>query len=73
MIDILLPAIGVFFAGAAVLNNDAVQTLGTFMSSNKKISWQKLWFAASSVLVCTLQKEPDDRPSPSQALLLDQT
>lgn len=54
MIDILLPALGVFFAGTAVLNNDAVQTLGTFMSSNRKISWQKLWFAASSVLVLTI-------------------
>ena len=41
MIDILFPALGVFFAGVAVLNNDAVQTLGTFMSSNRKISWQK--------------------------------
>jgi|TARA_R110000787_G_scaffold74152_5_gene164996 hypothetical protein len=54
MIETLLPAIGVFFAGAAVLSNDAVQTLGTFMSSNKKISWQKLWLAASSVMVLTI-------------------
>ena len=54
MIETLLPAIGILFAGTAVLNNDAVQTLGTFMASNKKISWQKLWFAASSILVITI-------------------
>ena len=45
MLEILLPTLGILFAGTAVLYNDAVQTLGTFMSSNKKISWQKLWAA----------------------------
>jgi len=54
MIDILFPALGVIFAGTAVLNNDAVQTLGTFMSSNKKISWQKMWAMAASILVITI-------------------
>lgn len=54
MIDILFPALGVFFAGVAVLNNDAVQTLGTFMSSNRKISWQKMWAMAASILVLTI-------------------
>jgi len=45
---------GLVIAGASVISNDAVQTLGTFMASNKKTPWWKLWIAASSVLVCTV-------------------
>ena len=45
---------GLILAGASVISNDAVQTLGTFMVSNKKTPWWKLWIAASSILVCTV-------------------
>ena len=46
--------LGIFFAGVAVINNDAVQTLGTFMSSNRKVAWWKLWLTASTILVGTI-------------------
>ena len=45
---------GLVLAGASVISNDAVQTLGTFMASNKQTSWWKLWGAASAVLVSTV-------------------
>ena len=54
MLEVLLPTLGILFAGTAVLYNDAVQTLGTFMSSNKKISWRKLWATASGILVIAI-------------------
>ena len=46
--------VGLVLAGASVISNDAVQTLGTFMASNKKTPWWKLWGAASVVLVSTV-------------------
>jgi len=45
---------GLTLAAASVISNDAVQTLGTFMASNKKTSWWKLWAAASLVLISTV-------------------
>jgi len=54
VVDILYPFLGIVFSSVAVLNNDAVQTLGTFMSSNKSISWQKLWLMAASILTITI-------------------
>lgn len=45
---------GLTLAGISVMSNDAVQTLGTFMASNKKTEWWKLWAAASIVLVSTI-------------------
>lgn len=54
MLETILPMLGIFFAGTAVINNDAVQTLGTFMSSNRKVVWWKLWAAASTILVGTI-------------------
>ena len=47
--------IGFFLAAYAVVGNDAVQTLGTFIASNSKIiKWYWLWLAASGVLILTL-------------------
>ena len=47
--------IGFMFAAYAVMGNDAVQTLGTFMASNLRVfKWYWLWFAASAVLCATL-------------------
>ncbi len=46
---------GFLLAAYAVVGNDAVQTLGTFIASNIKIvKWYWLWAAASLVLVATL-------------------
>ena len=47
--------IGFLLAAYAVVGNDAVQTLGTFIASNSKIfHWSLLWVAASLVLIGTL-------------------
>ena len=54
MLEMIYPLVGLALAGASVMSNDAVQTLGTFMVSNEKIPWWKLWAAASSVLVATV-------------------
>ncbi|MEM7650486.1 MAG: hypothetical protein AAF204_00190 [Pseudomonadota bacterium] len=48
-------AIGFLLAAYAVIGNDAVQTLGTFIASNiRAFKWYWLWAAASAVLACTL-------------------
>ena len=47
--------IGFALAGYSVIANDSVQTLGTWISSNReKFKWYTLWFAASLVLSVTL-------------------
>ncbi len=47
--------VGFLLAAYAVVGNDAVQTLGTFIASNSKtVKWYWLWAAASAVLVATL-------------------
>lgn len=48
-------AVGFLLAAYAVIGNDSVQTLGTFIASNIKVfKWYWLWAAASLVLVFTL-------------------
>lgn len=57
MIDatLLWTLIGFFFASYAVIANDSVQTLGTWMASNsEKFKWTHLWVAASAVLLCAI-------------------
>ena len=54
MIEQTLAIIGAAIAGASVISNDAVQTLGTFMVSNKRYAWWKLWIAASLVAVAAI-------------------
>ena len=47
--------VGFLFAGYAVIANDSVQTLGTWIASNnEKFNWKVLWGAASAVLLYTL-------------------
>ena len=44
--------VGFIFAAYAVIANDSVQTLGTWMASNnEKFHWTTMWAAASSVLL----------------------
>ena len=51
----LLSLIGFTLAGYSVIANDSVQTLGTWIASNReKFKWYVLWLAASSVMAFTL-------------------
>jgi len=45
---------GFLLAAYAVVGNDVIQTLGTFLSSNAKRHWALLWGYASLILVVTL-------------------
>jgi hypothetical protein len=54
-IHTLYAFIGFMLAAYAVIGNDSVQTLGTFIASNIRIvKWYWLWIAASAVLAFTL-------------------
>lgn len=54
MIDItIFAAIGFLFAAYAVVGNDALQTLGTFIASNSRIHWFWLFLFAAVILVLT--------------------
>lgn len=47
--------VGFLFAAYAVIANDSVQTLGTWIASNnEKFHWRTMWAAASAVLLYTL-------------------
>ena len=47
--------VGFLFAAYAVIANDSVQTLGTWIASNnEKVHWRIMWTAASAVLLYTL-------------------
>ena len=46
--------LGFVLAAYSIVANDAIQTLGTFISSNSKRPWWVLWLFASSVLVVVL-------------------
>ena len=51
----LFTTIGFCLAGYSVIANDSVQTLGTWIASNRdKFKWTTLWAASASVLVFTL-------------------
>ncbi len=45
---------GFLFAAYSVVANDSVQTLGTFINSQKKLKWYYLWFFTSTILIITL-------------------
>ena len=46
--------IGFMLACYAVVANDSIQTLGTFLSSNAKRPWWVLWIFASAILLAVL-------------------
>ncbi len=46
--------LGFILAGYAVVGNDSIQTLGTFLSSNEEKPWYVLWGFAGSILAFTL-------------------
>lgn len=45
--------LGFIFAAYAVVGNDALQTLGTFINSNSKLHWSVLFLFAAAILVLT--------------------
>ena len=54
MLDLsLFAVIGFLFAAYAVVGNDALQTLGTFIASNSRLHWFILFLFAASILVVT--------------------
>lgn len=54
MFDVtLFAAIGFLFAAYAVVGNDALQTLGTFIASNSRLHWFWLFLFAAVILVAT--------------------
>lgn len=46
--------VGFALAAYAVVSNDSIQTLGTFLASNAKRAWWQLWIFASGILVAVL-------------------
>ena len=54
-ISIIWMYIGFLLAAYSVIANDSIQTLGTFLASNKAhFSWYTLWIAASIMMVFTI-------------------
>lgn len=54
-LGLLYSFIGFMLAAYAVIGNDSVQTLGTFIASNIRVfKWYWLWLAASAVLAFTM-------------------
>ena len=45
--------IGFFLSAYAVVANDSIQTLGTFISSNKQRKWYHLWFWFGGIMLIT--------------------
>lgn len=52
--EILILYSGFILAAYAVIGNDVIQTLGTFLTSNKNTHWMILWAYASIILTTTL-------------------
>jgi hypothetical protein len=50
----LLALIGFSIAAYAIVANDVIQTLGTFMASNSKRPWMVLWAFASSIIIAIM-------------------
>ena len=46
--------VGFIFSAYAVVGNDSIQTLGTFLTSNEERPWWILWLFAGSILTATL-------------------
>jgi hypothetical protein len=46
--------IGFALAGYSAIANDSIQTLGTFISSNKETAWWKLWIFIGGIMLAVL-------------------
>lgn len=54
MLEVAIVYTGFLITAYAVIANDVIQTLGTFIASNSKTKWWLQWAFASSILVITL-------------------
>lgn len=45
---------GFAVAAFSTISNDSIQTLGTFLSSNRKVPWQILWLFIGGIMVATI-------------------
>ncbi|WP_143960129.1 hypothetical protein [Litoribacter populi] len=52
--EYLIPIIAFILAAYSVIGNDVIQTLGTFLTSNRERSWWILWLYASVILTSVL-------------------
>lgn len=52
--EFAIALIGFSLAAYAVVGNDCIQTLGTFLSSNDHRPWWQLWLFAGSIMAITL-------------------
>ena len=52
--SLIIMWLGFILAGYAVVGNDSIQTLGTFLSSNEDKPWWVLWLFAGGILAATL-------------------
>jgi hypothetical protein len=50
----LFALIGFLIAAYSIVANDAIQTLGTFLSSNSRAPWWLLWLYACSIIVAVM-------------------
>ncbi|MGC6498598.1 MAG: hypothetical protein ACON4C_00270 [Henriciella sp.] len=50
----LFGIIGFLLGGYAIVANDAIQTLGTFLASNSRRPWWILWLYACSILIAVM-------------------
>ena len=50
----LFMCLGFLLAAYSVVANDVIQTLGTFLSSNSRVTWWKLWAYAGAILTAIL-------------------
>lgn len=50
----ILAIVGFLFAAYAVIANDSIQTLGTFLASNSHRPWWVLWIFAAGIMVAAL-------------------
>ena len=51
---IVFAIVGFLFAAYAVIANDSIQTLGTFLASNSHRPWWVLWLFAAGIMVGAL-------------------
>lgn len=45
--------IGFILGGYSAISNDSIQTLGTFLASNRKVHWSILWVFLAAIMVAT--------------------
>ena len=50
----LVMLLGFFFAAYAVIANDSIQTLGTYISSNHDVKWYWQYLFMGSIFVATM-------------------